>query len=94
MFACCYDNKVGHPVKHALSAKTTYFFLFQDEGESRYVIKAIVGSATDGDIGVENLSAAGAIAGETSSAYDEIVTISMVSARCVYSAQISLGNPQ
>ena len=41
-----------------------------------------MGSSND-DIGVENLSAAGAIAGETSCAYDEVVTVSMVSARAI-----------
>ena len=35
--------------------------LVQDGGESRYKINAIVGSADDDDIGVENLSAAGQI---------------------------------
>ena len=35
------------------------------------------------DIGVENLSAAGMIAGETSQAYDEIVTISLVTSRAI-----------
>lgn len=35
------------------------------------------------DLGVENLSAAGKIAGETSTAYNEIVTMSMVSARAI-----------
>lgn len=34
-------------------------------------------------LGVENLKFAGMIAGETSKAYDEIVTISMVSCRAI-----------
>jgi acetyl-CoA carboxylase/biotin carboxylase 1 len=51
------------------------------EGESRYQITSVIGSAND--IGVENLSAAGAIAGETSAAYEEIVTISLATARAI-----------
>ena len=34
-------------------------------------------------IGVENLRASGTIAGETSIAYDEVVTISMVTSRAI-----------
>lgn len=37
----------------------------------------------DDGLGVENLRYAGMIAGETSTAYDEIVTISMVSCRAI-----------
>lgn len=37
----------------------------------------------DDGLGVENLKFAGMIAGETSKAYDEIVTISMVSCRAI-----------
>lgn len=42
----------------------------------RYVLLDIIGK--DNGFGVENLRAAGTIAGESSRAYDEIVTISMV----------------
>lgn len=42
----------------------------------RYVLLDIIGQ--DNGFGVENLQAAGTIAGESSRAYDEIVTISMV----------------
>ena len=42
---------------------------------------AIIGH--DNDIGVENLSAAAWIAGETSQAYNEIVTISMATSRAI-----------
>lgn len=42
----------------------------------RYIITDIIGN-TDG-IGVENLRGSGTIAGESSQAYDEIITISMV----------------
>ncbi|KAI4455017.1 acetyl-coa carboxylase isoform a [Holotrichia oblita] len=55
--------------------------LIEDEGESRYKITDIIGKE-DG-LGVENLRWAGLIAGETSLAYDEIVTISMVSCRAI-----------
>lgn len=47
----------------------------------RYKITDIIGKQ-DG-IGVENLRYAGMIAGETSQAYNEIVTISMVSCRAI-----------
>lgn len=47
----------------------------------RYKILDLIG-AEDG-IGVENLRYAGMIAAETSLAYDEIVTISMVSCRAI-----------
>lgn len=49
--------------------------------DNRYRITDIIGKKND--LGVENLSAAGMIAGETARAYDEIVTISMVSARTI-----------
>uniref|UniRef100_A0AAR5PDP7 Acetyl-CoA carboxylase n=1 Tax=Dendroctonus ponderosae TaxID=77166 RepID=A0AAR5PDP7_DENPD len=55
--------------------------LIDDEGESRYRITDIIGKE-DG-LGVENLKYAGMIAGETSTAYDEVVTISMVSCRAI-----------
>lgn len=55
--------------------------LIEDEGESRYKITDIIGKE-DG-LGVENLRWAGLIAGETSLAYDEVVTISMVSCRAI-----------
>lgn len=55
--------------------------LIEDEGESRYKITDIIGKE-DG-LGVENLRYAGMIAGETSRAYDEVVTISMVTCRAI-----------
>merc|ERR1719245_1764589 len=48
---------------------------------NRYRITDIIGKSND--LGVENLSAAGMIAGESARAYHEIVTISMVSARAI-----------
>nr|XP_056715156.1 acetyl-CoA carboxylase 2 [Euleptes europaea] len=53
----------------------------EEAGESRYVITDIIGK--DEGFGVENLRAAGTIAGESSLAYDEIVTISMVTFRAI-----------
>ncbi|KAF2986586.1 hypothetical protein EK904_009211 [Melospiza melodia maxima] len=53
----------------------------EEGGESRYVLLDIIG--TDNGFGVENLRAAGTIAGESSRAYDEIVTISMVTCRAI-----------
>ncbi|XP_012233203.1 acetyl-CoA carboxylase isoform X2 [Linepithema humile] len=50
-------------------------------GESRYKITDIIGK--DDGIGVENLKYAGLIAGETSRAYSEIITISIVSCRAI-----------
>lgn len=55
--------------------------LIEDEGESRYKLTDIIGKE-DG-LGVENLKYAGMIAGETSIAYQEIVTISMVTCRSI-----------
>ncbi|KAG5900051.1 hypothetical protein JTB14_016026 [Gonioctena quinquepunctata] len=55
--------------------------LIEDEGESRYKLTDIIGK--DDALGVENLKYAGMIAGETSLAYDEIVTISMVTCRAI-----------
>ncbi|XP_077999917.1 acetyl-CoA carboxylase-like [Glandiceps talaboti] len=53
----------------------------EDEGESRYKITDIIGKE-DG-LGVENLRGSGMIAGESSLAYEEVVTISMVTCRVV-----------
>lgn len=55
--------------------------LIEDEGESRYKITDIIGK--DNGLGVENLRFAGMIAGETSQAYRDVVTISMVSCRAI-----------
>ncbi|XP_015432186.1 PREDICTED: acetyl-CoA carboxylase isoform X1 [Dufourea novaeangliae] len=55
--------------------------LIEDRGESRYKITDIIGKE-DG-LGVENLKYAGMIAGETSRAYQDIVTISIVSCRAI-----------
>jgi acetyl-CoA carboxylase/biotin carboxylase 1 len=53
-----------------------------DEGELRYRITDIIGQTKDG-IGVECLKASGMIAGETSRAYEETFTCTLVSCRSV-----------
>ncbi|KAJ8379366.1 hypothetical protein SKAU_G00001440 [Synaphobranchus kaupii] len=53
----------------------------EEGGESRYIITDIIGM--EEGLGVENLRGSGTIAGETSLAYDEIVTISMVTCRAI-----------
>ena len=63
------------------AVNTVHAELIEDQGESRYRITTITGQQ-DG-IGVECLSGSGMIAGETSQAYNEIVTMSMVSCRAV-----------
>ncbi|RVE46271.1 hypothetical protein evm_009095 [Chilo suppressalis] len=55
--------------------------LIEDEGESRYKITDIIGKE-DG-LGVECLRDAGLIAGETAQAYEDIVTISIVTCRAI-----------
>jgi len=53
----------------------------EDDGESRYKITDIIGK--DDGLGVENLRCAGMIAGETSKAYEDVVTISLVTCRAI-----------
>ncbi|KAB1255557.1 Acetyl-CoA carboxylase 2 [Camelus dromedarius] len=53
----------------------------EEEGESRYVIMDIIGK--EEGLGVENLRGSAMIAGETSLAYEEIVTISLVTCRAI-----------
>ncbi|XP_008568005.1 PREDICTED: acetyl-CoA carboxylase 2 [Galeopterus variegatus] len=53
----------------------------EEGGESRYVITDIIGK--DDGLGVENLRGSGTIAGESSLAYEEIVTISLVTCRAL-----------
>ncbi len=55
--------------------------LVDENGESRYRVTDIIGR--EDSIGVENLKGSGMIAGETSDAYNEIVTISLVTCRTV-----------
>ncbi|XP_075445618.1 acetyl-CoA carboxylase 1 isoform X3 [Ascaphus truei] len=53
----------------------------EDEGESRYKITDIIGK--EEGLGVENLRGSGMIAGESSLAYDEIITINLVTCRAI-----------
>ncbi|XP_058137492.1 acetyl-CoA carboxylase 2 isoform X3 [Dasypus novemcinctus] len=53
----------------------------EEGGESRYVITDIIGK--DDGLGVENLRGSGMIAGESSRAYEEIATISLVTCRAL-----------
>ncbi|XP_069470784.1 acetyl-CoA carboxylase 1 isoform X2 [Ambystoma mexicanum] len=53
----------------------------EDEGESRYKITDIIGK--EEGIGVENLRGSGMIAGESSLAYEEIITINLVTCRAI-----------
>ena len=66
-------NKSSDPIVHTQ--------LVNEDGENRYKITDIIGLSND--LGVENLSAAGLIAGETSKAYEECVTMSMSTARAI-----------
>ncbi|XP_053725576.1 acetyl-CoA carboxylase isoform X1 [Synchiropus splendidus] len=53
----------------------------EDCGESRYIITDVIGN--EDSPGVENLRGSGTIAGESSQAYEEIITISMVTCRAI-----------
>ena len=55
--------------------------LIEEDGEKRYRITDILGR--EDSLGVENLRGSGMIAGETSDAYKEVVTMSLVSCRAV-----------
>ncbi|XP_065216768.1 acetyl-CoA carboxylase isoform X5 [Planococcus citri] len=55
--------------------------LIEENGESRYKITDVIGK--DDGLGVENLRYAGMIAGETSEAYQDVVTISLVTCRAI-----------
>ncbi|XP_068249206.1 acetyl-CoA carboxylase isoform X1 [Palaemon carinicauda] len=55
--------------------------IIDENGETRYKINHIIGK--DNGLGVENLQYSGMIAGETSQAYREIVTYSMVTCRAI-----------
>ncbi|XP_069882456.1 acetyl-CoA carboxylase 2 isoform X1 [Dipodomys merriami] len=63
------------------SLNTVHCRHVEEGGESRYVVTDIIGK--DDGLGVENLRGSGMIAGESSLAYDEIVTISMVTCRAL-----------
>mmetsp|Transcript_27637 Transcript_27637/g.55649 ORF Transcript_27637/g.55649 Transcript_27637/m.55649 type:complete len:1816 (-) Transcript_27637:165-5612(-) len=65
------------------SVKTKHVVTDNGAG-SRHVITDVIGDAlTEPDLGVENLRGSGMIAGETSKAYDEIFTLTVVTGRSV-----------
>uniref|UniRef100_A0A1A8EMY5 acetyl-CoA carboxylase n=1 Tax=Nothobranchius korthausae TaxID=1143690 RepID=A0A1A8EMY5_9TELE len=53
----------------------------EDEGESRYKITDIIGK--EEGLGVENLRGSGMIAGESSLAYEKIITMNLVTCRAI-----------
>uniref|UniRef100_A0A8C1Z458 acetyl-CoA carboxylase n=1 Tax=Cyprinus carpio TaxID=7962 RepID=A0A8C1Z458_CYPCA len=53
----------------------------EDEGESRYKITDIIGK--EEGLGVENLRGSGMIAGESSLAYEDIITMNLVTCRAI-----------
>ncbi|XP_063060931.1 acetyl-CoA carboxylase-like isoform X2 [Engraulis encrasicolus] len=53
----------------------------EDEGESRYKITDIIGK--EEGLGVENLRGSGMIAGESSLAYEEVITMNLVTCRAI-----------
>uniref|UniRef100_A0A673Z9H0 acetyl-CoA carboxylase n=1 Tax=Salmo trutta TaxID=8032 RepID=A0A673Z9H0_SALTR len=53
----------------------------EDEGESRYKITDIIGK--EEGLGVENLKGSGMIAGESSLAYDKVITMNLVTCRAI-----------
>lgn len=55
--------------------------LIEDQGESRYKITDIIGK--EEGLGVENLRGSGMIAGESSQAYKDIVTVNLVTCRAI-----------
>ena len=57
---------------------------FTLKGEEVFKITDIIGS--EPDLGVENLKGSGLIAGETSAAYDDIFTLTIVLGRCAHFA--------
>nr|XP_055054624.1 acetyl-CoA carboxylase isoform X7 [Misgurnus anguillicaudatus] len=71
------------PQDYALISSTNSVHCRHEEenGESRYIITDIIGK--EEGLGVENLRGSGTIAGETSQAYKEVITISMVTCRAI-----------
>ncbi|KAG9333638.1 hypothetical protein JZ751_010789 [Albula glossodonta] len=53
----------------------------EDEGESRYKITDIIGK--EEGLGVENLRGSGMIAGESSLAYEDVITMNLVTCRAI-----------
>ncbi|CAO2644622.1 Acetyl-CoA carboxylase 1 [Lemmus lemmus] len=67
--------------KRVSALNSVYCEHVEDEGESRYKITDIIGK--EEGLGAENLRGSGMIAGESSLAYDEIITISLVTCRAI-----------
>ncbi|KAB7507632.1 Acetyl-CoA carboxylase [Armadillidium nasatum] len=67
--------------KKLVSINSVKAEMIEENGEARYKINHIIGK--EEGLGVENLRHSGMIAGETSSAYKEVVTYSMVSCRAI-----------
>ncbi|XP_044144047.1 acetyl-CoA carboxylase 1 isoform X2 [Bufo gargarizans] len=67
--------------KKVSALNSVYCEHVEDEGESRYKITDIIGK--EEGLGVENLRGSGMIAGETSLAYEEIITINLVTCRAI-----------
>ncbi|GFU11113.1 acetyl-CoA carboxylase, partial [Nephila pilipes] len=67
--------------KKVSAMNSIHAVLIEDENESRYKITDIIGR--DDGLGVRNLTCAGMIAGESSQAYKDIITISMVTCRAI-----------
>ena len=65
--------------KKVTASNSVHATLIDDDGERRYKITDIIGK--DEGLGVENLRGSGMIAGETSQAYEDIVTLNLVSNR-------------
>ncbi|KAK3098334.1 hypothetical protein FSP39_018526, partial [Pinctada imbricata] len=67
--------------KKMSSMNSVHAELIEDDNESRYRITDIIGK--EEGLGVENLRGSGMIAGESSKAYDDIVTINLVTCRAI-----------
>uniref|UniRef100_A0A8L0DT70 acetyl-CoA carboxylase n=1 Tax=Oncorhynchus mykiss TaxID=8022 RepID=A0A8L0DT70_ONCMY len=67
--------------KKVSALNSVYCEHIEDNGESRYKITDIIGK--DDGLGVENLKGSGMIAGESSLAYDEVITMNLVTCRAI-----------
>ncbi|CAB1316204.1 unnamed protein product, partial [Coregonus sp. 'balchen'] len=67
--------------KKVSALNSVYCEHIEDEGESRYKITDIIGK--DDGLGVENLKGSGMIAGESSLAYDQVITMNLVTCRAI-----------
>uniref|UniRef100_A0A8C7N819 acetyl-CoA carboxylase n=1 Tax=Oncorhynchus kisutch TaxID=8019 RepID=A0A8C7N819_ONCKI len=67
--------------KKVSALNSVYCEHIEDKGESRYKITDIIGK--DDGLGVENLKGSGMIAGESSLAYDEVITMNLVTCRAI-----------